>query len=226
MQQEPVLTPLQAASVLQDTRLARETLNNRAAAMAWIAWALVITSLAGTLGFLDRIPHEDLSGRDWGLFLAANLLAIVIWAGVGGLIQTAIHRTFSLERPTGHSNWKGAAIAFGVAFLVVVATFGLGNGRIFWGVGPDATMEQQHHNLGFAIPLQIGAALLAAVTVLQGYRGYSRRPGLIATGACIVASFVAVAPWFPSLGTSGAFLAAAAMPLIFLAIGLAYWRQG
>lgn len=226
MQPQTSLTPLEAASVLQDTRLARESLNNRAAAISWIMWALVLTSLAGTLGFLDRIPHESMNEMEWGLFMLLNFFSILAWAGLGGLFQTAVYRAFSLERPTGHSTWKGAAIAFGVAFVVILVSFGVGNGRLFWGIGPGATMEEQHHNLGIAIALQIGAAVLAAVTTLQGYRGYTRRPGLIATAACLLVSFLVPALWFPDLGTSGMFVAIATVPLVFIAIGIAYWRQG
>lgn len=226
MQSETSLTPLQAASVLQETRHARENLNNRAAAISWVMWALVLTSLAGTLGFLERIPHETMTNMQWGLYMLLNLFAILGWAGLGGLFQTAVYRAFSMERPAGHSTAKGAAIAFGVAFLVIVVSFGVGNGRLFWGIGEGATMEEQHHNLGVAIALQIGAAVLAAVTMLQGYRGYSRRPGLIATTGCLLVSFILPALWFPDLGTSGMFFAIALVPLIFVAIGIAYWRQG
>lgn len=226
MADQPVLTPEEAASILGETRRARESLNNRAAAISWIMWALVLTSLAGTLSMLDRIPHEAMSAPVWFLFLGGNILAILMWAGIGGLCQTAVYRAFTLDRPAGHSTWKGAVIAFGVAFLVMFVSFVTGNGRIFWGITPDAPMEDLHHNLGLGITLQIGAAILAAVTVLQGYRGYSRRPGLIAAGSCLLVSFITPALWFPDLGTAGTVAAIVLLPLVFFAIGWAYWRQG
>lgn len=230
MGETPSLTALEAASVLHDVREARENVNNRAAAMSWMMWALVITSLAGTLAMLNYLTRLDMTGFQWGLFLIGNALAIAGWAALGGVFQNAVWRAFSVRRPEGQSSWKGPLVAFGVAFVLGVSNLFLqGAVRAAQGLTPDdtaRTMEQIHHNLGFAFGMGIGGAIIVAVTILMGYRGYARRPGIIVGLSAILVGHLTTFLWFPDMGPAGLALAMVALPVGFLAMGRYYWKKG
>lgn len=221
------LTALEAASVMQDTRAARETFNSRAAAMSWIMWALILTSLAGSLAMLDRVRHAGMDNAQWGLFILANLLIIGGWAALGGLFQNAVWRAFSLSPLDGQATWKGPAYAFLAGFgLVLLNAVLRGPIQSFYLDLGTATNAEIDHNLGLALALFIGGSLLVAVTLLQGFRGYPRRPGIIAGALMMVLGHVAAFLAVPDFGAAGTAAALVLLPLAFGAMGVFYWRRG
>lgn len=221
------MSAAEAASILGDVRTARDSVNNRAAAISWMMWALVITSLAGSLGALNYLTLRELTNVQWGLFLLANVLVIATWAGIGAAFQNAVWHAFSLSRPPGQSNWKGPVAAFGVAFLLVIANLLLqGLTRAIQGADDSWTNADYEHNLGLAMTLGVGGAVLVAVSILMGSRGYAIRPGILVGIGAILVGHLTTFLWVPEFGPTGPALAFLAIPVSFVATGYIYWRKG
>lgn len=227
MAAEPsTITPTEAVLALKDLRATRDTLNHRAAGMSLMMWALVLTSATGSVLLLDRVPHEDMSGAGWGIFLAANVLAVAAWAAVGALFQNTIWSTFGIASPRVPS-WRAPLLAFGAAFALVASNLLLqGVSRSIQGIDGTAPMADLHHNLGFAFAFGIGGGLIIAITLLMASRGFRRAPGVAAGIGMMLFGHLATFLWFPSLGIAGALIATASIPLALLGLGYSLWKQG
>jgi hypothetical protein len=222
------LTAAEAAAAIHGIRTARDAVNSRAAALSWMMWALVITSLATSVllfSYFEFMSHGDAFGdMGWGLFLLGNALIMAVWAAVGGLFQHFIWEAFTVTSGVGEKAWKSPLLAFGTAFgLVVLNLFLQAPFRFLAGAHTDA---QLNHNVSLEVVLSIGGSVLVAITLLQGARGVPRRPGILAGVVAMLVGHLSILPFVPDAGAAGSVAAIALVPISFVGVGSYYWRRG
>lgn len=229
---ETNLSALQATDALRGLKEVRDGTDRRAAGLSLMVWALVLTSLAGSLlayGFGMFILAEKKGGYgsgEWLLLVATLFVIFAFWVVLGVILQRVVFSSFSIRRAPGDKAWKSALVAAGV----VLASFLLFGGLqevmpAIQGITPDQ-YDVLNHNIGTATALWISGTVFLAILMTQGKLGLPRgRAAACAIGAMVFGQ-LATFLWFPDMGITGAVAALLVLPLGLIGFGLQLWRQG